>query len=366
MRPVIVSRTGSPMRFGSPGRTPSGVYLESIALMEELRRGGVDAWWYGRVDGECPYPCVRVEGPTDEYATAAELEDQFAGPEAELRRLEPEVMITVCGSRATWTWPVNPAGAQPRQSDMRYSAPAIHALHALGLRRLCVVNDPKCFPHEGEMVEWPEVRPVALLANETREWSAVVQGRHYWCRSVEASTYWPCALPVAIRRRPRDLDVAAMHLYHPAMTALTGKKKRHDAFDRVLTPLLDAGRSVGVCGAKWEKYPRVSELTWPGHLDTMEEVLSFVTRGRGGFCIPQQPWHGSPKPLWYAIAGVQPLVDRTYPGEWPARIEEDAWEALERAEREGAREWVLANRRPDFSELWRALDGRSESGYERV
>jgi hypothetical protein len=299
-----------------------------------------------------------------EFETAGHMEELLAGPEAELRRRDPVGIIVNSGSRDSWAWPHNEAGAAPRQSGLRYTTPALRACHSLDLPRIVLLNDPKCLPSEGEMVTaWPRVRPAAVLANEDRSWAQEVQGRALRCRSVRASTYWPCSLPVAAPPASGEpLVIAAAQLYHPTMSGLTGRARRERWWAETIDAALDEWPGlVGACGGGWEDYPRVGEMDWPGQLATMEEVLAYVARGSAGFCLPQQSWHESPKPLWYAMVGSQPLVHASYPGDHlPAccRYGDGVGvaAALERAEAEGAAELVLAACRPDFSALHSLVD----------
>lgn len=222
MKTILVSKTGMSFATREQARLGSatGEQGETEGILRHLvQRGDVHVIYFGRMRGEVP-GVTNIAPDTqglNEHVLCAEQEERWARDIAALKPHEPIACINVTGPPATFSWARNPRGAQIQAQGVHYTGPILNAIHKLGLKRICVNNDPRTYPRDQEMsYGWTSCRPVALLDQCAAIKSQTVGGKEYRRVSVySAAQSWawlPEAAPRAFADRVPCNVVAHAHI----------------------------------------------------------------------------------------------------------------------------------------------------------
>lgn len=99
----------------------------------------------------------------------------------QLRPMDPVLMLHVAGYASGRCNLGNGVGLTLQDCSVRYLAPQVHCLHALGIPRIVINSDVLTHPREQEMSrEWPEAVPIAVLDQQDKDYKRKVGPRTYW------------------------------------------------------------------------------------------------------------------------------------------------------------------------------------------
>lgn len=363
--------------MGDAEASPKGEYDTHETILY-LLDAGHDVGFIGRIVGE-PDPRLKVF-PLD-LTGVDEMSDR---DDITARMQQGLKAIREWGP----TWCLNSAGPSMGRSmacehtrslamACRYTGPAVVAMHELGLPRVCIVTDPKCYPKEAEMNEWAvEATPVAVLSQEDVTWDRVINGDKYRVTAVDSgAAYW------ATRRWPdrsqQNADEYTIAMCaHSHLTTSQLPQGRKDVWPRLLEPWLrhaDSRELTRVCGGGWDEWAKEWPEVFVGLLDTRGDVQDFLRSGRYCPMMPQKVGFATTKVRMAAIEGNCPLFvgggvtedgrEWTYDAGYrvldamcPARIgDHTIEETIAQCEEHGNRERivaeVMARTKPNFSKL---------------
>lgn len=375
-RTIAVTRTGSPFFVSGVGSSARGDLDTEPVVRHLAARGDCDIVYFGVIrNAEALPDNVRVidvdARQFDRYSDDSHVEECLKPYVDQLRDMEPLCMIDLFGAVPTWSWVANPNYAMVFDFGIKYSAPALYAIHKLKLPRFGIVTDPKCYKRDMEMGSiWPEIVPQAVLSQETLQFKKSICNTKFLCHAVYAACeYWLTDVFC-----PEQKEFEKTHDISIASNTHLGENRLPKGRENLWTEILERcdPASTRISGAGWEKHPFYYLPEWResfvGVLKGFDNVLEHIGRGRGGPMIPQWPGFNSTKPRLYALMGSVPYLygdgssqyDMTYdrdarvlPLNHPSRWVNgpphsyDAQETIE---------LVLKNTVPDYSKLDALVD----------
>lgn len=192
MKPaVVIAKVGSVFytRKLAAKNSSVGEQGETEGIINHLLdRGDIQVIYFGLWRGDVPDGLIVIEPHIDgfdEYTSASQQQQGWAKDADVVRPYEPKAFINVTGYASTCCSVDNPAAAGVQACGIRYSGPAIGLMQSLHLPRICVNNDPRNYPREGEIVwNWDWCRPRAMLSQRTRDFQLELRERTLNCREV--------------------------------------------------------------------------------------------------------------------------------------------------------------------------------------
>lgn len=308
---IIVNKIGTVLRTQEEilngGHTASGEVGETEGLIRYLISKGHEVTYFGLLRGSIPG--LRVVQPhlkgIDDMTSIQEQETAWRIDEETLGK-DYDLFITVAGYAACRSFVTGKHVLQA--CAIRYIGPILNAIRYLKIPRILINNDPRTYPRDQELLEFPELRPVAILdqiadAGGLRITPQVICGkkfrRHMRYAACES---WAYLKQQPITNEPRDLDCLMLAHAH----VKDGIKQRHriHALQRVVGDLSKFPYTI--FGKGWQHYEpnsegRVVEACKPGHVPWyLSQTYSCP--------VVQQRLFYTGKPYVLAANGVVPLL----------------------------------------------------------
>lgn len=294
---IALCRTGTVTYSDFKSASPVAGNQDVLGVMRYLIDAGHDVCLFGRSKGEFPCHTVNVELPKGE-ATWHEMRPFVDDAVNELGAWKPEVCVNLVGACPTLAVEENPWGVYCHQWAMRTVAPCLVACQELELKRICIVNDPRNYTKDHEMLFWPHTKPVAFLSQETRTFKRTIRGHKTNVVGVDAhaENWWSYGMPVTPPDTEREFEtVVIAHAHFNNGLVLKGR-------DHVWQQVIEAyeGEHLTIIGKGWEGWEQ-----WQGVVkhDQVQPILHNTVQGP---MIPLLNGFNSGKLREYAIAGCQP------------------------------------------------------------
>ncbi len=306
MARVLVARTGSVVSTG--GATSKSEGLETVSIVRHLKRQGHDVILYGQVIDDYSWLeqigvkviVPNIVGVNNEITLEAFHEKVWPSIE-QLQDLRPQVWVNVAGG--AYTRGVPTTQMRLLQAGIRYSGPILYANAKLRLPRVCVVTDPKCYPHEFEMTDpGGEANiPIAVLSQEHASFEKRINYSKWMIHArYSACEYW--MTDGMMPRRPKNdpkfdvVIVANSHFTNPRVEGF-----RTSTWEKILKGF--TGKTA-IIGHGWEGW---DNRGWLGTVPSLDDVINAMHDGWAGSMIPQKRGFNTTKIRLYALAGCAPL-----------------------------------------------------------
>lgn len=305
---IVIMRTGSILYAGDSldKAPPKGERSDTLGLIEYLADTGYRVVLFGVVKAKNWRKDIDVVTPSlngiDEESTNREITRVYDEAVARLRAYEPQICINTVGACPSVSWVDNMMGAGVQAFAIRYVGPALYAMHALKLKRVCVVTDIRNYPKDQEMLYWPECRPVAVLSQEDIEFPRRIYDNEYTivARYAGCENFWlHGSEPTSPdNERPYDCGIFA----HTHLKDGRLRVGRDDAW----SSLLNDFKPSYVHGLGWEHFSGYDPSVMLGLLESFNDMFEKLRQTKFGPMISMRPSFNSCKLGLYAYHGALP------------------------------------------------------------
>ena len=312
MKSILVTKYGSVFRTTSKGASSSGEGGETLGILKHLvSRGDVEVVYFGAFDGDMPCEAVRSHHENvREYGTDPVLcppeaqEADFALDVAALGDRDWVGCICVDGYAPTFSHIRNPNDAIIQCASINYTGPVLNVLEKLKLKRICINNDPRCFPKDQEMSHgWTYALPRAILGQCDNASLRTVGGKKYRRVSIHARAESWCEFQpvphVPYEDRTERNVLAHSHVGHGIGTG---------DFNNWHSLL---GSTCNVYGDGWHHYPWETAATFHGKIP-QSKVPEVLLKTRVCPVVSHTPGFYTGKPYVLVHHGVVPVLHRSY------------------------------------------------------
>lgn len=328
METILVAKTGGSVYMPDQleRQTPTSEQGATSGLIHHLA-SRYRVVYHGQVKGKLPDGVIHVAPDLSHVNQDIPEKEHEARCRADydiIREHCPKVFVNVAGYSPSWACTWNPRRVSPLCNAIRYNAPQLAAAGWLGIPRIVMNADLRCYPREGEMTHmWPNLIPCALMSQITRSWPATkrVAGTDYLVREVACGMEnWHTLGRELPPGGGRDVDMCTMSHAHVKDGFGRYARRIGEARDRIWREMLDVpwlkekSDSV-IYGEGWEHVSCYDPDLMPGPISPAQ-VVPELQRARCGLIVT--PWGDDPyvtsKVRYYAWAGCVPVMYGH--GEW--------------------------------------------------
>lgn len=367
MARIALMRTGTVLYADNAKASNVAGNQDALGVLRYLKQTGHSVCIFGRAEGDFGVPVYDVNlSGLDEDSLGDKWHERIDKAIVDLKEWKPEVALNIAGAAPTISDPNNPFGTLTQMWSMRTVLPALKAMHVLDLPRIVVINDPRNYPKDHEMVYWDRCVPAAVLSQREFSWVRTVRGRKQHITEVYAGAenWWSYGMSPKSLDGVREGAIILAHA-HFADKRVNSRGTREDVWNLVIQSF--AGQCLDIYGRGWDGYPQ-----WCGelrHSEVQDKLVSYS----GGPMIPIQSNFNSGKLREYVLAGCMPrpvtsdqltydILERYVPLNHVSRVHAGVeWREM------WDRDWIEHLREittPDFTPLERCLAGEKMGGVE--
>jgi len=375
-RDILITKGSSLGFVGTPNQSLNADQHNAPAIVAKLFERFPDRCAFiGRWRGRPPENFVGVSVPISKIKQD-HIEAFDRTPQTEIAesiaRCMPDATtwVDITGNCPTTSVIDNPGGTKVQRTGAQRVAPYLLAARLMGTRRICIVTDVRCYPVNFEMGWWPELIPSCVLGQEqsTRTRKINREEWTYSCEYAGVENWFADGVPV----KPWNARKELCYLGHAHLKDVRWKKGRLDT----ILAMDEACPGMTYHGYEWEEAG--IEAAEPLPVENLYEALG--SRYGYGAMLSPAPGFLTTKLRKYLIAGVFPLVwsngllyydpdHRVVSENSISRIDPnwtiDDVRRYSESEVTYFYDEMVERTSPDWSKLWRALDGEDFGGYTR-
>jgi len=302
---IVVSKTGSAWHLDRKIASPVGEQRDATGIAFGLRAAGHDVCLLGRLRGELEGFhhvdwCVKGSYVYDDHADAAV--EEYERVLREVRDWSPDAIVNSVGACPTCSWVRNDRAVRVQDFAAKYVAPLLYVYWKTGLPRVCVINDPRSYPRDHEMLDWPACKPRAVLSQENNVIRRRVLRKTYDIHAAYAGceNWWSFDEPP--RPEANTGEVPMLIIAHSHMRDKRLEKLRDEVWSWILRDVDD----YVIYGRGWEDFSGYNPERMPGPVHP-DEVFPKLRTGVCGPMIPISDGFITGKLRQYLVSGCLPL-----------------------------------------------------------